>query len=269
MAAHLHHDVQFYESPSHLAETVRRFVDEGLAENQAVLLIVAPAHLDEIRARIGTRKDAGAALDRGQLAFHDAEQLLREFMPGPRPDPVLFRRTIIPLIEAAAARFQGVRVFGEMVNLLWERGDSRSTLELEDLWNELRRSHPFRLLCGYRLGNFLHLTAVPPADILRTHEQVLPPEVFPENPGASALETKIETRVEDASARAATRTFRVPLLELLSELRSWIGECRSAPFESVPKGELGERLGDLEARLRLLDGRLAGLDEEPPDESRP
>jgi hypothetical protein len=42
-----------------------------------------------------------------------------------------------------------VRVFGEMVSLLWDAGLIDAAVELEVLWNELGVQYPFSLLCAY------------------------------------------------------------------------------------------------------------------------
>jgi hypothetical protein len=53
------------------------------------------------------------------------------------------------LIGRLAAGPGPVRVYGEMVALLWADGQVAAALELEDLWNELGRRLPFSLFCGY------------------------------------------------------------------------------------------------------------------------
>jgi MEDS: MEthanogen/methylotroph, DcmR Sensory domain len=47
-----------------------------------------------------------------------------------------------------------VRVFGEMVALLWNEGNARGAVRLEDLWNNLAKKIPFTLLCAYPLKTF-------------------------------------------------------------------------------------------------------------------
>lgn len=44
-----------------------------------------------------------------------------------------------------------VRIYGEMVGILWDMGDVAGAMRLETLWNELRRKVPFALHCGYEL----------------------------------------------------------------------------------------------------------------------
>ena len=52
-----------------------------------------------------------------------------------------------------------MRVYGEMVDLLWNTGRADAALALEVLWNELAAQHAFSLLCGYSVGNFYKQTS--------------------------------------------------------------------------------------------------------------
>ena len=77
-------------------------------------------------------------------------------MDGAHPSPAAFERVIGGLIDEVGARFpeRRVRVFGEMVDVLCERGQRDAAVELEELWNRLARTRDFTLLCGYRLDVF-------------------------------------------------------------------------------------------------------------------
>jgi hypothetical protein len=42
-----------------------------------------------------------------------------------------------------------LRIYGEMVAVLWARGHYHAAIWLEKLWNKLATQHDFNLLCGY------------------------------------------------------------------------------------------------------------------------
>ena len=42
-----------------------------------------------------------------------------------------------------------IRVYGEMVGLLWRRNQTGPALALESLWNDLGRREQFSLFCSY------------------------------------------------------------------------------------------------------------------------
>ena len=64
-------------------------------------------------------------------------------------DAASFEAEVGQVIRAAGAAGHPVRVYGEMVALLWDAGQLNAALELEGLWNDLARDIPFGLYCGY------------------------------------------------------------------------------------------------------------------------
>ena len=70
-------------------------------------------------------------------------------MVADTPDPALFNTTIGAIVERAARGGRAVRVFGEMVALLWSDGNVTGALALETLWNEMASDRRFFLLCAY------------------------------------------------------------------------------------------------------------------------
>ncbi len=69
------------------------------------------------------------------------------------PNERRFKNVIGSLI-GPASKHGPVRVFGEMVAILWANGDTRAALRLEELWNELMKEQTLTLLCGYPMSNF-------------------------------------------------------------------------------------------------------------------
>jgi hypothetical protein len=151
------HAVRFYEDDVALCQVVADFLREGLVTLEPGLVIATPEHQVEIRAQLQTRGfDVALLTTAGDLLIVDAEATLREFMIDGMPDPSRFRRTMIPLIERACRGRKDctIRAYGEMVDLLWRRGQSVAAIRLETLWNDLARTQDFSLLCGYSMGNF-------------------------------------------------------------------------------------------------------------------
>ena len=60
--------------------------------------------------------------------------------------------TAVATLAAAGAR---VRAYGEMVDMLAQRGDLTEAIKLEHLWNRLGERTPFFLLCGYSAAHFV------------------------------------------------------------------------------------------------------------------
>jgi MEDS: MEthanogen/methylotroph, DcmR Sensory domain len=54
----------------------------------------------------------------------------------------------------AGGRYPRVRWWGEMVNVLWERGDVAASMNLEDLFDQLAKKHDIAIFCSFLMDNF-------------------------------------------------------------------------------------------------------------------
>jgi KaiC/GvpD/RAD55 family RecA-like ATPase len=146
-AAHVYRDV------GELADAVARFLAAGFEAGEPALVV---ATRDNLRSFVERLEELGwdtARIERqASLVVADAVSTLRSIVRNGRPSPVAFEAVVGTLLDELAAHFPGrtPRVFGEMVNVLCERGDAVSAIELEELWNHLARTRSFSLLCGYR-----------------------------------------------------------------------------------------------------------------------
>jgi hypothetical protein len=151
------HIVYPYTDETQLAEAVCLFASAGLRKGEAIILVMTAAHSGPIRRRL---EQEGLHLNdveaTGQLVCHDAENLLSEFLFDGIIDEHKFKTTLGSIIEKAkggdgATTNRPVRVFGEMVDLLWTT-NLKATERLEQLWNEVIEAHSVPLLCAYTLA---------------------------------------------------------------------------------------------------------------------
>ena len=148
-AAH-QHVVQFYARERELATGVGQYLADGLAEGGAVVVVATPAHRLAFENYLaGAGADVTAVRVDGRYQAIDAAALLRRFAAAGQVDMTSFEAEVGHVIRAAGAAGRPVRVYGEMVALLWEAGQLNAALELESLWNDLARDIPFGLYCGY------------------------------------------------------------------------------------------------------------------------
>lgn len=145
-----HHAVCFYDREEELSRSVGHYLGEGLAGGGSAVVVATAAHRLAFDAALGGRGiDVGAARDTGRLRMVDAAETLDGFMVGDRIDPARFEAAAGNLIGPAARAGQPVRIYAEMVAVLWEAGQVPLALELEDLWNAQTARSPFSLLCAY------------------------------------------------------------------------------------------------------------------------
>ncbi len=142
------HEVAAYADAAVLAARVADLVVCSLDEGVPVVTVSRPAHrvaVDELLDASGV--DADRARRDGRLTTLDADESMARFMVDGHPDPDLFAGFVAALAPTDGRR--PVSAFGEMVALLWERGEVAAALELESLWNTALARHPVRLLCAY------------------------------------------------------------------------------------------------------------------------
>ena len=144
------HVVQFYGSDSELAASVSDYLEAGLRAEGSALIVATAAHRAQFLHQLASSGlDIGLLQASGLLLSVDAAEMLASFASGERIDRVRFESVVGHLVGRSASSGQPVRIYAEMVALLWDAGRVPQALELEGLWNQLGSSLPFSLLCGY------------------------------------------------------------------------------------------------------------------------
>lgn len=172
------HFVQLYDSDPFLVGSMARFMAPGLFGDDAAIVVATKPHRESLEhALTKAGCDLKAAAEQGRYVSLDAAEMLSRFMVDGTPDPMRFMDSIGGLVARTAPTGRRVRIFGEMVALLWADGNMTAAIELEKLWNDLANVHPFTLFCAYPV------TVLPSeADIetfskvADTHVRVLPTE---------------------------------------------------------------------------------------------
>lgn len=167
------HAVRFYYDADGLCHIVSDFVVEGLNAGQPSLLAATPSHVARIETLIGARGFDVAALKRsGDLFVKDPSTVLASVMVDGAPNEARFERVVGSLIETARGESRRmVRVYGEMMDVLWKAGSAGAATRLETLWNALSVRHLFVLLCAYALDGMSHTTHI--SEICGHHTHVV------------------------------------------------------------------------------------------------
>lgn len=148
---HQHHAVQFYKNDASLINTVSAFLREGLRQRETVVVVATPGHQAELRKALLSTFDLPAYGDR-YLCFDASESLSQLTIKG-WPDENLFREVIGNMLDPITTH-EPIRVYGEMVALLWAGGKYAAAIRLEHLWNRIAPQVPLSLLCGYPIASF-------------------------------------------------------------------------------------------------------------------
>jgi hypothetical protein len=176
------HIVQLYQDQQFLNRAVCRFAATALANGEGVILVPTAAHWDAFRPRLEAEGvDTTAAQASGQLTVVDADELLPQFMRDAMPDAPVFLGLAADVIAKArdGGRYQKVRWWGEMVNVLWERGDVAASMDLEDQFDRLAHEHEIAIFCSFVMDNFngeVHSRMLP--RLGQNHSHLIPVEDY-------------------------------------------------------------------------------------------
>jgi signal transduction histidine kinase len=153
------HAVHFYVEESTLLDTISQSMGAALKARDSAIVIATSSHRTGLIERLESQGlNIGAISGQGRCRVLDAEATLGAFMSEGWPDSARFAETMGSIVEGARAAAGGenkrVVAFGEMVALLWARGQYSAALQLEGYWNDLLRDHSFSLHCAYPMTAF-------------------------------------------------------------------------------------------------------------------
>lgn len=147
------HIAQFYGADERpLVRNLSLYLGTGLQRGDNHLVVVTAERREAVlRQLTALRADVAGALSREQLVVLDAAETLSLLMADGQPDAGAFERVIASLVRQLhpGPGRRRLRVYGEMVDLLWRRRQFSAALRLEELWNQLRETQDFQLFCAY------------------------------------------------------------------------------------------------------------------------
>jgi hypothetical protein len=167
------HCVHIYEDNEAFLDSLEGFAAGGIRQGDAIVLIATPGHLSALEARLtGNGFNVDAARARNQYIALDAEATLAKFMVAGWPDDALFAQVIGDVLKRAMRDHKKVRAFGEMVALMWARGECGATVRLEHLWSTLCHKESFSVFCAYPRTGFTQNPADSIAQVCAAHSKV-------------------------------------------------------------------------------------------------
>jgi MEDS: MEthanogen/methylotroph, DcmR Sensory domain len=230
------HIVQLYQDHDFLKSAVCRYIGAGLANGDRIILFPTLTHWNAFRQRLETDGvNVQAARERRQLTVVDANEILPRFMRDAMPDPQVFNAVIGDVFRQACAggSYQKLRAWGELVNVLWERGDVAASMNLEDLFDQLNKKIGIAMFCSYVMDNFNgdvhalmlprlgtnHTHLIPVEDYVRLERAVA--EALRETAGpdeARALESQLLSRYQPPYSMPRSQALLLALRQFLPAL---------------------------------------------------
>lgn len=173
------HVIQLYTDDAFLTRAIGEFIGTGLRQGEGAVVIATPAHAEAVTRALRGRMDVDGACARTQLVVLDAQATLDRFMVDGQPDAERFFAVASAVLDrVTAAGYPRVRLFGEMVDLLWDH-NLPATIALEELWNQVLAARRVSLLCAYQIDNFdRHVHRGVLHQLSRTHSHLVPVEDY-------------------------------------------------------------------------------------------
>ncbi len=148
------HIVQVYQDEEFLAEAVGEYIGVGLRQDEGAIVIATLEHRRAFERQLERNGlDAAKAIAQGQLKLFDADAVLAKFMRDGMPDWNAFHAVVGADIAELRLQYPTVRAYGEMVDILWQKGERDAAIRLEEYWNELGKLQTFSLFCAYFMDN--------------------------------------------------------------------------------------------------------------------
>jgi anti-sigma regulatory factor (Ser/Thr protein kinase) len=205
------HAVNFYDDDLEAVDGVVAFILDGLLRDEGVVVVATADHrvaVDEALLKLGA--DPSRARLAGRYLSVDAAETLADFMVDGSPQAEKFAATVGGLIADASTDRGEVRVFGEMVALLWADQQVAAALEVESLWNGLAEQYDFSLLCAYPTSALSGAGLDEVSQVCDLHSRLLPPTRYDSGPspdsGAGGWQ-RTEVFVPVPEAVGAVRRF--------------------------------------------------------------
>jgi MEDS: MEthanogen/methylotroph, DcmR Sensory domain len=147
------HVCHLFDSDESRAEAVASYLADGLRAGEHTIVIARSAHWASIAVRLeALGVPVNDEIRRGRLTVREAVSTLAQISPRGRLNHFAFNEVIGGALRGVSGR---VRAFGEMVDILAERGELAEALELEELWNAAGEVIPLSLYCGYSAAHFV------------------------------------------------------------------------------------------------------------------
>lgn len=148
------HVVQFYGDGQEMLDRSVPHLDEALSRGGSVVVVATPDHRRDLIAALDRRGiDVPAGRRAERIVELDAEATLEAVMADGAAEAGAFDAVVGETVVRSVQRATPLHVFGEMVDLLWDRGEPEAAIGLERRWNDLRSRVSFSLLCAYRTGD--------------------------------------------------------------------------------------------------------------------
>jgi signal transduction histidine kinase len=253
------HLVGAYPTDTALAAAAASFLLPSLVTGGIAVVLATSTHDEMIAAQLGDRGvDVDAARRDGRLLWVDGAETLSRISERGRIDPARFGDVVAAHVAGLSAGGRHVRVFADLVALLWAAGDLVAALDLERLCDELAANHTLSLLCGV------------PAQLVEAADTEVLEGIVATHTGRAPGAADVTARLPD-QARAAALEQRLDVVEarrraVLRERDDLLADARRArDQDELRRRYVAMVIHDLRGPATTVSGSLELLRDRWPD----
>ncbi len=160
------HIVQVCENLSSQADILTEYITEGLSNEEGIVIIAQPGLRKALAEKMNSLGlDLQDLKAQSRIKILDGNLLLSLFNFDDTIDKATFIKYVLTPVMESKLKFGKVRVFGEMVDILWKNNKDLA-IELEGWWCEVCEENNLMLLCTYLLGS------LEPAEFIESLERI-------------------------------------------------------------------------------------------------
>lgn len=153
-----HHEMLIYSDDAALLKGLTRFIADAFRADNPVIVAPTKSHLDSLLENLDAEGvDIAAAIEKGTFVPLDAIEKLSRFMVNDLPDQFRCMNAMSALVEAirsAKGEHSRIAFCGECTPLLLAQGNAQAAIRLEQLSNDLAKTHELDILCAYPSSGF-------------------------------------------------------------------------------------------------------------------
>lgn len=162
--------MQLFDDSESKADAVAAFIAEHVNQGTPVFCFMTQPHRTAVLDRLTSYKlPVDSLQNNGRLTFLDASDALENLVIDGR----LNRRRFESMLRDNIPQDQPCAIYGELVDLLAERGELRQAERLETWWSGMTAERPLTVFCGYAAAHFGHPESIPALQaICRKHSHI-------------------------------------------------------------------------------------------------
>ncbi len=176
------HAVQFYDNEQFVQHAIAEFFTQGAPPDDALIMVSRLRTFQAVAAHLISGRYGSVINVADRILFFDAEAALPQIMEGESLDPARAERLLKQILsQSCRSHAHGtVRLYGEVVDMLCQRGRLSAALQFEGLASSLLDLEPqLSILCGYAIERFKDDTRVARLRaVCQKHTHVIPAESF-------------------------------------------------------------------------------------------